>query len=337
MAFLETGRRALHRGLASLPWTNTVARNASAGRTGPQIAVIGNCQARGVARSLTVLLPNARVDLMPIGTLGKGRRNLRAFAERLRTYDHVFTQPFLTGRFRDGGSAELVELLPQARLFPAIVFPAFHPDMVYVGDLGTGAEAALVPSPLHTYHSAITLFGYLRGVSAERIVRLFREQTFAALGYLEGWRLSAEDLARSSRAVGIDLAPEILRWSRKGAFMHAINHPKLFVLADLAARLARDVDLAPADLSVDAYLVDDLLDDVIWPIYPPIADVYGLAGSYTFKQRATPGAAPSMLDLQNFVAGSLGLYDTMPKKRLTCHRTEHWSGVPEIRALFNAA
>ncbi|GEO97986.1 WcbI family polysaccharide biosynthesis putative acetyltransferase [Methylobacterium haplocladii] len=335
MALLETGRQALQRGLALLPWTGI--HRAASGRTGPRIAVIGNCQARGVARALTVLLPNARIELMPIGTLGRGRRSLKALADGLTDHDHVFTQPFLTGRFRDGGSAELVGMLPRARLFPAIVFPAFHPDMVYVGDFGAGAELALVPSPLHTYHSAIVLFGYLRGLSAQRIVRLFRQETFAALGYLDGWQLSADDLARSSRAVGVDLAPEILRWSRRGAFMHAINHPKLFVLADLAGRVARDAGLAPLDLAVDAYLVDDLLDDVIWPIYPPVAEVYGLAGSYAFKRRAVPGAAPSMLGVEGLVAESLALYDAMPRARLICHRTEHWSGAPEIRALFDAA
>ncbi len=332
-----TGRQALRRGLARLPWAGLGTGDAAPGRDGPRIAVIGNCQARGVARSLTVLLPDARIDLMPLGSLGQGRRSLKALADGLSGYDHVFTQPFPTGRLRDGGAEDLIAALPRARPFPAIVFPAFHPDMVYVGDLSGRTESGLVPSPLHTYHSAIILFGYLRGLSAERIVRLFREDVFAALGYLDGWQLFADDLVRTSRAVGVDLTPELLRWSRRGAFMHSINHPKLFVLADLAARVAREAGLAPVDLAVDDYLVDDLLDDVIWPIYPPVADVYGLTGSYAFKRRMRPGAAPSILDVAGLLAESVALYDTMPRARLTCHRIEHWSGAPEIRALFDAA
>lgn len=328
MAILEAGRQAMRRGLALLPWTSTAARRPAPGRDGPRIAVVGNCQARGVVRSLGILLPDARVTLFPASLPGKARRGLRG-------YDHVFAQP-LAGQAPDAGGRDAPLGLPGARPFPAIVFSAFHPDMIYVGDLGAKAESALVPSPLHSYHSAIVLFGYLRGLSAERIAGLFREDTFAFLGYLDTWPLAVDDLAASSKAVGFDLSAEIPRWSRRGAFMHTINHPKLFVLADIAARLAREAGLAPATLSVEAYLTDDLLNDAIWPIYPPVADAYGLHGSYLFKRRSTAGAVPSLLDLDGFVAESLAIYRTMPAGRLTCHRIEHWSGVPEIRAYFDA-
>lgn len=334
MTFFEAGRRAMREGLARL---GRGTEPAAPGRDGPRIAVIGNCQARGIARSLDILAPTARVDLIPMGRLGKDQRSLKAFADRLREHDHVFSQPFPAGFFPDGGTEELAGLLPRLRLFPAVVFPAFHPDLVYVGDLASMADSRLVPSPLHTYHSAIALFGHLRGLSPERIVALFREEVFSTLGYLITWPLAADDLVASSRAIGFDLALELTRWSRRGAFMHSINHPKLFVLADIAARLLREAGIVPACVPVEAYLVDDLLDDAIWPIYPPVAELYGLRGSYVFKRRGKPGAAPSILDLEGFVAESLAIYRKTPRERLTCHRVEHWAGVPEVRALFGAA
>lgn len=306
------------------------------GLHGPRIAVIGNCQAKGVAEALRILLPGARVRLIPMSTLGRRAGGLDAFAATLGDCDHVFCQPFPAGFFPEGGSEALRARLPRMRLFPAIVFTAFHPDAVYVGDLASVARVRLVPSPLGTYHSAITLFGFLQGLPRERIVGLFREEVFSRLGYLDAWDLAAADLIASSRAIGFDLSGELLRWSRGGLFMHNINHPRLSVLGDVAARLLREAGLAPRSVAVEAYAPDALLDDPIWPVYPPVATLYGVAGSTVFKRRQRRGAAPETLSLDAFVAESLAIYRDQPRESLTCHRVEHWRGLPDVRALFES-
>ncbi|MBD8905197.1 hypothetical protein MZTS_00355 [Methylorubrum zatmanii] len=315
----------------NLPWA--ARREPEAG--GPRIAVIGNCQARGLAEAVRILVPDARVRLIPMGTLGKKERSLDAFARGLGDCDHVFSQPFPAGFFPEGDSDALREKLPRMRLFPALVFTAFHPDAVYVGDLSSVARAKLAPSPLGTYHSAIALFGFLQGLPLERIVGLFREEVFARLGYLDAWDGAAADLIASSRAIGFDLSTELLRWSRGGLFMHNINHPRLAVLGDIAARLLREAGLTPRTVPVEAYAPDVLLDDAIWPVYPPLATLYGVSGSTVFKRRQRRGAPPETLGLEAFVAESLAIYRTLERDRLTCHRVEHWSGSPEIRALFS--
>lgn len=298
--------------------------------------MIGNCQAKGVAEALRILLPGARVRLIPMSTLGRRAGGLDAFAATLGDCDHVFCQPFPAGFFPEGGSEALRARLPRMRLFPAIVFTAFHPDAVYVGDLASVARVRLVPSPLGTYHSAITLFGFLQGLPRERIVGLFREEVFSRLGYLDAWDLAAADLIASSRAIGFDLSGELLRWSRGGLFMHNINHPRLSVLGDIAARLLREAGLAPRSVAVEAYAPDALLDDPIWPVYPPVATLYGVAGSTVFKRRQRRGAAPETLSLDAFVAESLAIYRDQPRESLTCHRVEHWRGLPDVRVLFES-
>ena len=308
---------------------------ATTGRRGPRIAVIGNCQARGVAEAIRILVPGVEVSTIPMSGLGRG--GLDAFAASLAPCDHVFSQPFPAGFFREGGSEALAARLPRLRLFPAIVFTAFHPDAVYVGDLAALARMRLVPSPLGTYHSAIALYGHLRGLPAERILALFREEVFARLGYLDAWDAAAADLIASSRAIGFDLSGDLLRWSRRGLFMHNINHPRLSVLGDVAARLLREAGLAPRQVPVEAYAPDVLLDDPVWPVYPPVATLYGLSGGYAFKRRRRGEAPPSVLGLDAFVAESLALYRTQPRAALTCHRVAHWDCVPEIRALFEGA
>jgi len=317
----------------SLPWTGRREPD-EAGLNGPRIAVIGNCQAKGVAEAVRILVPGARVRLIPMSTLGKRERSLDAFAAALGDCDYVFSQPFPVGFFPEGGSEGLRERLPRMRLFPSIVFTAFHPDAVYVGDLASVARVRLVPSPLGSYHSAITLFGFLQGLSQERIVGLFREDVFSRLGYLDAWGLAATDLIASSRAIGFDLSGDLLRWSRGGLFMHNINHPRLSVLGDIAGRLLREAGLTPRPVAVEAYAPDELLDDAIWPVYPPVATLYGVPGSTVFKRRQRRGAPPATLGLDAFVAESLAIYRGQPRETLTCHRIEHWAASPDIRQLF---
>lgn len=297
---------------------------------------MGNCQARGVAQALRVLAPDAQVCLLPMGRLAKDYRSLDAFAAALRGYDHVFPMPF-AGFFPDGDSSELAAMLPNIRIFPGIVFPAFHPDAVYVGEIGSQANTRLLPSPLHTYHSAIVLFGFLRGLSRTRIVSLFRAETFERLGYLDMWPLAAAELLAYAESTGFPIEAEFVRWSREGAFMHTFNHPKLSVLGDVAARLLREAGLTPADLSLDAYLADELLKDVVWPVYEPVAARYGIKGSTLFKRRQKREQAPSLLSLDAFVAESLALYRATPAAQLRCQRVEQWAQSPDICALFDTA
>ncbi|ACS39865.1 WcbI family polysaccharide biosynthesis putative acetyltransferase [Methylorubrum extorquens] len=322
-------------GAVSPPWTGRRGSN-EAGLNGPRVAVIGNCQAKGVAEAVRILAPGARVRLIPMSTLGKRERSLDAFAATLGDCDHVFSQPFPTGFFPEGGSEALRERLPRMRLFPSIVFTAFHPDAVYVGDLASVARVTLVPSPLGSYHSAITLFGFLQGLSQKQIVGLFREDVFSRLGYLDAWGLAAADLITSSRAIGFDLSGDLLRWSRGGLFMHNINHPRLNVLGDIAGRLLREAGLTPRPVAVEAYAPDELLDDAIWPVYPPVAMLYGVPGSTIFKRRQRRGAPPETLGLDAFVTESFAIYQRQPRETLTCHRIEHWAASPEIRRLFAA-
>lgn len=312
-------------------------RPAEAERTGPRIAVIGNCQARAVVQAARILAPSAQVSLVPMGEFGKARRSLKALADDLRSFDHIFTQPFTPGLFPEGGSDDLVAAVPRTRTFPAIVFTAFHPDAVYVGDLDSMADTRLVPSPLHTYHSAIALFGYLRGLTPARILPLYREEVFRHLDYLDAWPRAAADLLAAGEAIGFDLGPDFQRWSRSGAFMHNINHPRLHVLGDVAARLLEQSGITPARVPLESYLADDLVQDVIWPVYEPIAAVYGVKGSYLFKRRQKRGEPPSLVDLERMVSESLAIYASIPRERLRCHRVELWAQREDIREIFEAA
>jgi len=286
---------------------------------------------------LSLLLPDAQVTLVPLATLRRDHGSVAQLRRHLAPFDHVFTQFFPDG-FLDGGNVHaLAQGNARLRLFPTILFPAFHPDMVHVGDIGALSAARLVHSPMGPYHSAIALCAYREGRTVDETLALFRDDVFACLGYYEAWVDASAYLLGSARDIDFPLEAELARWSRRGCFMHVLNHPKLFVLGDLARRLAREAGLKPADIPVEDYLADDLATDAVWPLYPEIARRYGLVGSLRFKPKPKELAgtsAPTLLDHAAFVSGSFETYARLPVDSLVCPRVAAWRDDPAVRAIF---
>ena len=126
-------------------------------RTGPRIAVIGNCQAFGIAYAMKLLDPSATVDHFSI--IRKSRASFDLFTKTLATYDHVFSHEFPHGHISGGDAEELCRRLREKTiLVPTVTFSAFHPDLVYLID-ETRGNAPLF-GPLGPYHSALAVFAY---------------------------------------------------------------------------------------------------------------------------------------------------------------------------------
>jgi hypothetical protein len=296
---------------------------------------MGNCQAEGIARSLRLLLPRARVQLVPFDGLGRRYGSLDRLKAHLAPFDHVFTQFFPEG-FVDGGNVHVLGAQdPRIRLYPTILFPGYQPDMVLVGDVGALSASRLIASPVGPYHSAIVLCAYLEGLGPEDTAGLFRDSLYTRLGFYEAWNVAAAELLGSARDIAFPLEAELARWSRRGCFMHVLNHPKLFVLADLARRLATEAGLEPIPARVEDYLPDELAADVVWPLYPDLAARYGLTGAMLFKDRARR-SDPKLYDLPGFIAASFAIYRRHAPEALGCIRVEGWRANAAVRALFRA-
>ncbi len=302
----------------------------------PRIAVIGNCQAEGVARSLRLLLPGAEVETILVAGLARRFGTIDRLASHLRSADHVFSHFFPEGFVPGGNVHALAERVPRLRLFPTILFAGFHPDLVHVGDEASLRLSRLVPSPIGPYHSAIALQAFRRGLSVAATLRLYDGAVFERLGYFGLWQAGADYLLRTARDVGFGLDREFALWCRGGVFMHVINHPRLHVLGDIARRLAREAGLDPLDIAVEAYAPDGLVSESVWPVLPAIAERYGLAGSTLFKGDGRR-APPRLLDLPEFVAESFALYARHRPEDLACARVAAWEADREIGALFDAA
>lgn len=290
--------------------------------TGPRIAVIGNCQAFGTAYAMKLMDPSATVN--HFSAIGRARASVSMLVKTLDTYDYVFSHDFLDGHVRGGGSEELCRQLPKTRMFPAISFAAFHPDLIYIHSAGLHG---FVFGPVGPYHSALALFAFRKGLSLEEANALFNENVFEALGYFDVWNAASRELVETSKErFGLDLSADLMNWSRRGVFMYSIVHPKGFVLMDLARRLWEKVGLEPRSVNVNYYDIDELARAEIFPVYPPVAKVFGVPGSYLFKKQNhhISRGVGDFLTLPQFLADSYAVFAKHEAAHLAHARVDSW-------------
>lgn len=298
--------------------TGRVLRN-----TGPRIAVVGNCQSFGVAYAMKLLDPSATVD--HFSAIGKSKADFSLFAKALATYDYVFSHEFPHGHVRGGDSEELLRRLDQARLFPAVTFAAFHPDLIYLMDARRGY--AQLFGPLGPYHSAIATFAFRKGLSLEEANALFNRNVYEALGYFDVWNEAARELIEGAKKkFNMDLSGELMSWARRGVFMYSIVHPKPFVLVDIAKKLFDETGLKGADLDFAYYAVDDLARSEIFPIYPPVGELFGVRGGYLFKLSNfhLSAGVGDFLTLPQYLAACYKIYERADSAQIAHARIDAW-------------
>lgn len=299
--------------------TGRVMRN-----VGPKIAVIGNCQAFGVAHAMKLLDPSASVH--HYSAIGRSKADMALFARAMNAYDHVFTHPFPQGHIKGGDSDELARLVPKAVTFPAVTFAAFHPDLVYLLDKTRG-DAQLF-GPLGPYQSALAVFAFRAGLSLEEANALFNRNVYETVGYFDVWDAAATELLAYGRNFGMDLSNEILSWARRGVFMYSAVHPRSFVLFDIARKLFERVGLESRSVDFDYMTIHDLARSEIFPIYPPIGELYGVRGDYLFKlghYHLSDGVG-DFLTLPQYLAASYKIYAGAQESQMRHPRIDNWLG-----------
>lgn len=290
----------------------------------PRIAVIGNCQASAIAQAMTLLLPDAEVRYRSIYRITREFNRLADLVAAFREYDVVFASPF-SAPFADERDFEDLRAGVRLVQMPVIVFSAFHPDLVYVQDRTDRSGSRHIQSPIGPYNSALALFGYLSDFTVEETVRLFNHEAFQGLSYFSMWDLSMTAFLGLGQQAGYDLAESGLRWARRGAFMHSINHPKMYVACDLGRGLLRKAGIAFSDFDVEAYALDELMREGTFPVYPEIGEAYGTQGGYHFVARSRQtGEIIRNLGLRDFVAGSFAGYARRRRADFDCPRVEGW-------------
>jgi len=264
-----------------------------------RIVVIANCQALGLGRCLQLMAPDAEV-------LVTSPARLPRLVGTVTSVDVVVSQPAPAG-----DPTAFAQRRDRLVLVPRIVFSGFHPDMGFL--LSDGRHLSSLTGE---FHSRLTLWAHLRGLSVAQTVALFTEATFERLGYFDRWHQAWRELLAEGEATGMPLEAMLTRWRRHGCFMLGIVQPQLFVLADIAAAVLRTLDRRPTFADVAPFLHNDLKNETVWSVYPPLADRLGVPGDYAFK--APDHGPPRLFDLPEFVEASFDCYRDVHPEQMIC-------------------
>lgn len=242
------------------------------------IAVLGNCQVRGLADALELYLPGSRANAYHLTTDPTQLPSALATA-LARPIDLCFVHDSLLTIV--GRDASLAGMLPAGVVMvPTITFSAFQPDIQYLF-----AGGRVVKNGLNgDWNSRLIAWAFCNGLSRREARALFRHDVFEALGYLDGWAPAVRALRLTFETAGLEFTPWIRKVQRTGVFMHGLNHPVPSAMAAIAAQVARREGAASfRDVpGVEQYLSDHL-SHIVWPVYPDIARALGLTGTYLWR------------------------------------------------------
>ena len=274
-----------------------------------KIAIIGNCQAEVIASLLGVMVPTADVQSVNVREFKLGSVDLKDIVAA-QGMTLVQTAHWHRMVKTYGGADRIPSSVVK---YPSIFFTAFHPDFVY---------PSVVRSLMGQPSSAICLYSWLRGWSAEETVGLYRGEVYRALGYLEAWEPSMQELLEDGQAAGFDLRGPLESWQRDGCFVFTPNHPYLRVLADLARLSAERLGLTIAVRYPERMMADPFAANLVWPIYPEVAAALGVAGQPFFKRGGMPKLGENLFDIRTFVERSYANYGKTDRSTVICPALE---------------
>jgi len=273
-----------------------------------RIVVMGNCQSHGIAHSLAHLLPEARVEVAQLDGPSPTSPRYEAAAKTLDRPAILVTQ-VLDARYGKLSTAELARSGRRVLRVPRVAFNGYQPDIAYLHHKGQQLH-----SPIGAYHSSIIAAAFSLGVAETDVATLFNRMVFARLGHLDAFGKARTLMAQQLAPFGEAMVAAFDAWHAAGPFMHTSNHPRVHVLADIARLTAIGGRLLPADAPRVTPVFDHLASNVVWPVYPGLAERLGVPGSLVFKRAAPPEATGHALHygLPAFIRTSFARYRTVP-------------------------
>jgi hypothetical protein len=283
--------------------------------------VIGNCQSQPLKHTLSLLCQDLRFDNLSVHLFGADREGeIDRFVETAAVhYDHIIS----VGLSDDYGPLSLDNIRQtfagkSVTLISNIFYTGLHPDLTYIGGM-----ASRLAGPLGDYHSWVALTGYLRGYSADRIMRMFSAGIYEQLDFFSAHDRSIAELNRRDARHDVAVAPLIEAMVRDVPLFMSINHPTSVLIwaycrkiADhLAAR--HGVELSGWSGGPDL-LANHLGLSAIYPVYPEIAAHMGVRyeAGYSFKPETQFDTPAVTMNLRRFVEGELAAFTSLPRTEL---------------------
>jgi hypothetical protein len=295
-----------------------------------KVAVIGNCQMMSLVPCLQVMAPEVHFKQVVVISGDQ-------LSEPVDDHDLILLQTAYQ-RFENNENVISKAQQSKIQLWPTLYYSGFHPDIMYY----YGKSGKLIPSILGEYNSILTLFGRMKNLSVDQTCNLYTQPVFERLGYFEHRPISDETYLREGQKCGFDMAPLLRNWKTGGCFMYDPTHPRLDVLSDIARSILIRLGIERTVDDPHRYINDPFQVIAACPVYPSIADRYGMTGGTRFKlpAKSTASGLPAQfISLEEYVAKSFDLYADLPDDEFTidafgaiASRLEGLEDFVEIRA-----
>ncbi|MBO6657189.1 MAG: hypothetical protein JJ934_09850 [Pseudomonadales bacterium] len=239
------------------------------------ILVHGNCQVQQLVLGLKLaLMGKANVTGLELSNPDT-ERNLQLLASRSGSskVDLVITNQDMSRVTKYFDRQAVVEI-------PIISFGGFHPDVVYFSfNDSPETPGSFMNNPTV---SALALWGYMNGYSAEKTLGFYDESVFEALAYMDYFDLACESLLESYRKKGIGSTYLEKHIVSQSVFMFGPLHPRLEVVLSLCFGILEKLELTPVNRyeSIVGVVPDPLEPEYNWGCFPPLAERLGLTGSW---------------------------------------------------------
>lgn len=280
------------------------------------IGIFGNCQGAQLGNCLRLMVPSVDIEFVRYFD----NADVSKMAARGMRQLVLVQNPIMSF----GQEIEQLRAVCKVIDFPALTHSGFHPDLIR-----PKRDGVLIRGPLGSNHSALALYGYLRGYDVADTMALFREDVFNILGYFHANSEATAHLRKAIEKVGLFDEHEFGPILDNGCFMHNTLHPKLPLLAALARVIVNRAGITPMVRYPENLLADELVKNVVWPVYPEIARALNLmGGEYVFQMKPRKDF---IFSLPDFIARSFEVYREQAVDE-SCHARFSWPEFSQLDA-----
>lgn len=291
------------------------------------LIVIANCHCLPIADALAMSVRDITTDFIDVSFLQQPA--MVAKVKKLLERDpgrFVFSFN-LAQKFGDISTALLRDRLGAGMAtFTNLHFSGLHPDISYIGELGTRLRGFF-----GDYHSKIVLFCFATGRSVAECLQLFNGASYEKIGFFNEFGRARAELTARDEQCDVKIAGLFFDMLLAQPCLYTVNHPTGPVFLEISQRLAAFCGMPHTAVEAVSFQ-NHLANSYIWPVYNEIAEYHALPyrTSQTFflqNQRSSRGcdlsafvegcyASYAQVDRQSFSAmvEGLGFYKTLSDK-----------------------
>lgn len=267
------------------------------------IIVIANCHVQPIREGLALSSEVDETFSVPIHLI-----NTVHYFEAIEKIKNASKKRFIVLQFnglleKAALGDEIMSRVDRVLSFTNIHFSGLHPDITYLGGMGSR-----VVSALGDYHSKICLLAFKKGYSIDQCEKLFNHSTYHRLDFYNEWNVSERELLNRDTLLDIKFAQEFLIMSRSENTLYTFNHPLGFVFHRFLEKIYQALDIQFPKFP-NSFFYNFLANDVWWPVYPEISEFHQSTKSMSMSFKAPDHLGGKLYNLNQFISSCYRLYD----------------------------